>query len=335
MLNIPDGFFNKKNPFSISAEDQKAMNFNEYVDTFNRLFELATKSIKINGLDNPKLVAIREQTLIYIWAVCGQYCLEEVEPERFMFKPCYPGSLYTPELYPTTVFNWNLNGGKSTEIKAYIPGADVKANTWTPAGYKRLDNFKCVYGQCNTFRRPIIYNIWNTAKRLVDIQQSLDIIAISTKRPVILTAPEESIKTLKAMWQKVRDNEPLITGYQGHDPKTLQAVDLGYKIGTLKEVEEYYEYIENMFLLHYAIDVNPQADKKERVLNNETQITKSQKSMYFEILTYGLNEFFKNIKDAYGIELEAVPRVNEELDAKEELENEEENNIEELPEVEE
>lgn len=314
MLGINDKFFNPKELGKISKEDRDLMQASEYIDTFNRLFELVMKHLKIEGIeDDERLIACDEQILLYIWAVCGQFCLEEVEPERYMFKPSYAGPFFTPNLYPTSAFVWNLNGGETRELNCYIPGADVKVSTVTQSGRKiSLRKYQCVYGKCNFIKRPIFYSLWSTAKRLTDIQNTLDVIALSTKKPIMLVGPEEEMKSLKTSFQKIRDNDPLIVQYKTIGGNTsIESFDMGYKTGTLKEIEEYYLYVENQFLLHNGIDINPLQDKKERVLTSEVETSDNQSDEYWNILTYGLNRFLEDCNDAYNLHLRLVRRYDD------------------------
>lgn len=316
ILGLNEIYFGQdKKPFAISEKQRVLMSKNEYIDTFTKLYELIMKNIKIEGLDDERFVGIREQTFLNIWLCKGEWCFEEVQPKRFMCYPCNRGPFFNANLMPTSVFRYYLNGGDTKELKCFIPGADsVKEATRTVKGFEKVDDFQCVYGQCNSLIRPLFYELWATAMRLTDIQTTLDVIAISTKKPILLSVSEENEKTVRDALEDIRANKVPMATYKGvMNGSEISAVDLGYKVGTLKELLEYYDAIEGRFMLSHGIDSNPQEDKKERVLTAEVTTSGIQINLNFERMVYGLNEFFDNVRAAYGedIKLKAVKRIDE------------------------
>lgn len=116
-------------------------------------------------------------------------------------------------------------------------------------------------------RHSDINMIIRFAKRLYDLDQTVDVNARAQKTPVLLTGPRSQRLTLKNLYKQFDGNEPVIFGYKDLDKNQIGVLktEAPYVAGNIQQLKS---NIWNEALTFLGI-TNTSVNKKERMLRDE------------------------------------------------------------------
>lgn len=116
-------------------------------------------------------------------------------------------------------------------------------------------------------RHSDINMIIRFAKRLYDLDQTVDVNARAQKTPVLLTGPRSQRLTLKNLYKQFDGNEPVIFGYKDLDKNQIGVLktEAPYVAGNVQQLKA---TIWNEALTFLGI-TNTSVNKKERMLRDE------------------------------------------------------------------
>lgn len=144
----------------------------------------------------------------------------------------------------------------------------VERTAYASNGYQKklnIDNSVIIYN--NMIHTNAYVGVINYAKRLWDIDRSIDVNAKAQKTPVLITCNDKQKLTLKNMYMQYEGNEPVIFGYDNLNTDAIKSIQTGApyvadKLYTLKT------QIWNEALTYLGIS-NVNYNKKERMISDE------------------------------------------------------------------
>lgn len=147
----------------------------------------------------------------------------------------------------------------------------------------------------------------DTVKRLVDIQQTIDVNIVQQKTPYILKCTEKQLLTLKNLMLKINTNEPFIYGDKSLDlQESIQSIDIRADF-LAKDLNDYYQVLENRLLTQFGVN-NSNADKKERLLVDEVNSNNQHVEIDLELMLEVRQTACEQINKKYGLNLKVSRR---------------------------
>lgn len=253
-------------PKTKKLTDEAMMNNNfTYIDYFDRLHLLAVSLFKWEGLDDVAgfgASSFLEEALFNY----GRACFIKDEELGFLV----------------------LNANPSDKLNVYYLPESVDA--WSLGYNKKYALDEIVYIRNNILEIPTVNSVNLFAKRLYDVQRTMDVNLTAQKTPVLIETDAKSLLTLQNLYMQYNGNLPFIFGDKSKD--------LGGKLNVLKTdapyiIDKLYSYKLQLFnecLTYLGID-NANTDKKERLITDEVESNN-------EVINYYLNTFYKTRKQA-------------------------------------
>lgn len=194
-----------------------------------------------------------------------------------------------------------------------------------PMGYRVFDKLgysehvkatDCVAIWNDDFAEPNIHNVNYFAKRISNIEKTIDINLEQLKRPTIIACPESQLKSIQLFMEKVSNGEPYIpVDNDFMNMNTFQVLDMKAQ-NHVKELYESKNDYRNESMTFFGID-NVNITKRERLITNETtqndeQITLNRNAMMNarKRACEEINRMFGlNVQVRYGAEMEVEENV--------------------------
>lgn len=139
---------------------------------------------------------------------------------------------------------------------------------YSHTGYSRvMENFEYVPIYNNQNRTPMILDIEWYAKKLAEIERTIEINANAQKTPFMLMADQQNRLSLENAFQQYNGNAPLILLNKSFDLESIKVMNLEapYVCGELEDLKH---QIMNEALTTLGID-NANMDKRERLIATE------------------------------------------------------------------
>lgn len=216
------------------------MNDKTYQFYYNRLMELAITTFEWKGLPS----SIDERFLELI--------------------------LYTDGM--GVVFNDDVMGLLSLQVMIGTPldvyRIPVERRAYATNGYQQqlnIDNSVIVFN--NNLRQNSMLGVEMYARRLYEIERTIDVNVIGQKTPVAILASENQRLVMKNFYEQYTGNEPFIFGDKDLDLKGIQVINTGAPFVSI-ELNQLKHEIWNEALTWLGIS-NANVNKKERLVTNE------------------------------------------------------------------
>lgn len=198
-----------KGGFKDIVKTDEFLNNYEFLNTVMNLINRRLDSFKWSGL--PK--SCSERYLEAILLFNGKVACYKTEEGTLLMLPCVLGPEYNVngEFLECTVYSANNEVFEHATV--YQPG--IKEYEILSEGImkKVSTNYDCVVGYENASMYPYILEILTKAKQISNRERAIDVAVESMKQPLIITAPEEQVKSILEKFRKVRNNEPIILEY--------------------------------------------------------------------------------------------------------------------------
>lgn len=165
-------------------------------------------------------------------------------------------------------------GAPSGQINMYMN--PTKYLAYGPNGfYKRLDATDCVPIWNNYLRRPDINAMRIYARRLADIDRTIDVNLMSQKMPIFVMVPESQRLTTQNLMKQYTGNEPITIGVDGmFDPNMMTYLNSGAPFIT-PELLKAKQTIWSEIMTYFGIE-NTNVSKAERVQSAEVEANNGQ-----------------------------------------------------------
>lgn len=170
-------------------------------------------------------------------------------------------------------------------------------------GFRReLKSKDCVPIWNNYLRRPDINAMKIYARRLADIDRTIDVNLMTQKMPVFAMVPESQRLTVQNLMKQWTGNEPIIVGADGmFDPSQLSYLTSGapYMVDKLLEAKQ---VIWSEVMTYFGIE-NTNISKAERVQSAEVNANNGQIMANRLVRLNCRREACKQINRKYGLEM--------------------------------
>jgi len=203
---------------------------------------------------------------------------------------------FAQECTPSGQINMTHN---PTRFLAYGPGGFNRQLKWTPTA----ETTECIPIWANFMRYPFQRTIWIYARRLTDIDRTVDVNLHANKTPVLIRCDEEQKLTLSNFYKQYSGNEPVIMGYKTFGNEApLEVVQTGADYLVDKLLLDKTKVL-NEILTFLGID-NANQDKKERLVEDEVSANNGQIEMMRLSELNGRRLAAKQINEKYGLDVQ-------------------------------
>lgn len=228
-----------KNNLQVKYTTAAQQNDNTYFDYYKRLRLLALSIFKWNGLPESVSERYLEQTLFEM----GQ---------ALFFKDPGLGFLAT---------KCTISG------KLNIYGDAVRYNAYGYTYSQMYDADKSVLVRNNYDREPTCLSIELFARRLSEVERTLDVNIQNQKTPYIIVCDDKQRLTFLNLYKQIRANEPVIYGNKSLNPNDIQMIPTLTPF-LADKLLHYKHDIWNEAMSYLGLD-NANTDKKERMITDE------------------------------------------------------------------
>lgn len=262
----------KRNRFNSSAYK----NDRTYINIYNRLKEIA-----INAYEWVNLPETIDERFLELQLFEKGYCLffKDEDLKRFLVSECGIGSANSFYQVPTQYHAYSVNGYNK---------------------FYDINNSVLIYN--DFLRQPTSMFIKDFAKRLYEIQRTMDINVRSLKFPIYIAGTEDTKLSLANLYMQYDGNQAPICVYKGKVPTNNQEMgvinlDTPYNIDKLTM---YYHEIWNQALTYIGIKT-VDIQKKERLTERESESTQGITDMQRFIKLNARKQACEKINRIYGL----------------------------------
>lgn len=189
--------------------------------------------------------------------------------------------------------------------------ADGKRNEYVKAS-------ECVPIWNDYFREGNVGNVNFFAKRLSNIEKTIDINLEQLKNPYIVSCPEGQIETVKAVFAKKTDGVPYILTNEDYAKNVkVNVMNLEIKDHT-SDLEDVKHEIINEALTFFGVN-NVNVIKKERLVTGEAEQNDEQIFLNRNVMLKARREAVEKINEKFKLEIEVGLAKNNILDAVEDI----------------
>lgn len=255
--------------------EAKKMNDDMFIDYFNRLEEIAINMFEWSGLP-------------------------DTVDERFLeLTLCEYGYLvyFDDEVIGNLVATCMLGG----DLDVYRIPTNRKA--YASNGYqKELTNKDSVLIFNNYLHTPTMLSILLYAKRMAEIDRTIDVNVKSQKTPTVILCDESQLLSFKNAYEKIDGNEPVIFGTKNLDIKSIQALKtdapfVADKLNILKR------QLWNEVMTFLGVE-NSNSEKKERLVTDEILSNLGGVQAQRYVMLNSRRQAAKKINSMFGTDIE-------------------------------
>lgn len=201
----------------------------------------------------------------------------------------------------------NLQVVPSGKLNVYNLPVSYRAYSTGYTSSKRLDATNSVLIMNNYKMRPTLWTLQLYAKRLYEVERTIDVNVKAQKTPILINCEENQRLTLKNLYMQYDGNQPFIfSDKKAFDPESLTVLktDAPY-IGDKLQI--YKHEIWNECLTFLGID-NANTDKKERLITDEVESNQEFINTNLEIMFLTRKEAVKKINEIFGLDVDVKIR---------------------------
>lgn len=168
--------------------------------------------------------------------------------------------------------------------------------------HRRLKSTECVPIWNNYLRRPDINAMRIYARRLADIDRTIDVNLMAQKMPIFAVVPEAQRLTVQNLMKQYVGNEPIIIGADGmFDPSQISYLNSGAPFIT-PELLKAKQTVWSEIMTYFGIE-NTNISKAERVQSAEVEANNGQIEANRLIRLNCRREACRQINRKYGLEV--------------------------------
>lgn len=250
---------NKKKEFEL-------YNTIEFTNTCLNLINSRLDTFKWEGLP----IGVNERTLELALLFRGFACLyKERDTDNFIALPALPTSNLNASGDFLFAWIYGLNGFNK-EVKLYLPGLNDNSLVRDGLGLQSVSSlYDAVLCRENATGYPFIYNILSYSKRISNVIRAMDVATENMKIPYIIKTDESLVNSIKGVYKKVRDNEPIIISSKNLDLTSFDVISTNVNTNILSEFREQYNFLYSEIQNRMGVFHNAQPDKNAHILEDE------------------------------------------------------------------
>jgi len=259
------------NKLQVKYSTAMQQNDNTYFDYYKRLRLLALSIFKWSGLPESVSERYLEQTLYEM----GQ---------ALFFKDPTLGFLAT---------KCTVSG------KLNIYGDAIRYNAYGYTYSQMYDADKSVLVRNNYDREPTLLSIELFARRLAEVERTLDVNIQNQKTPYIIVCDDKQRLTFLNLYKQIRANEPVIYGNKSLNPDDIKTLNTLTPF-LADKLMIYKHDIWNEAMSYLGLD-NANTDKKERLITDEVSSNNELIRMSAQTMLLTRQEACRQINNMYGL----------------------------------
>lgn len=179
-------------------------------------------------------------------------------------------------------------------------------------GFQReLDNKNSVLIFNNYLHQPSILTIMLFARRLAEIERTIDVNVKAQKTPVVITCDESQLLTVKNAYKDMAENVPVIIGSKNMDWKNISAMQTGAPFVSL-ELNNLKRQIWQEAMTFFGVS-NTNTEKKERQIGLEVSTNLGAVMAQRYVMLNSRREAAKKINKMFGTNIEVNFRQDFEM----------------------
>lgn len=247
-----------------------------YINIYNRL-----KQLSINAYEWVNLPPTIDERFLELTLYSTGYCLffKDEDLDKFLVSECGIGSPQSFYHIPTEYHAYSING--------YSKFYDI-------------DNSVLIYN--NYLREPTEFYIRDFAKRLYEIQRTMDVNVRSMKLPIYISGTEDEKLALTNLFMQYDGNQAPICVYKGKlnsHINNIGVIDLKAPYN-IDKLTLYYHEIWNQALTFIGIKT-VDIQKKERLTERESESSQGITDMQRDIMLDARRQACDKINRIYGL----------------------------------
>lgn len=174
---------------------------------------------------------------------------------------------------------------------------------FTPNGYHTVRTIKdSVLIYANLEHKPVVPILTYNAYKIADIERTIEVNLVNLKRPYVILVPENKKTTIKALFNKIKENEELIIGDDSLDLSNFSIQSMITPNNTLElhtlKTRYYKEALSDLGISNFS------SDKKERVLTDEIVSNQEEVSLSRDSMLKARKEACKKINEMFGLNID-------------------------------
>lgn len=275
----------------------------------------------LNALDyrNTVLEMVNKRLVSYKWGGLPLGCSDRVAELSLLFRTGF--TLFTLDheetfqLLPSTptadinssadwlyAYVYGANGF-TRQIKLFLPGISENPAVREGIHGKVSKLYEGVFCRENPLCYPFIYYILLAAKRKTNCMRAMDTALETMKVPYVIKCDETLKDSIRDLYKKVRENDPLIISSKGLDLQAVEVLQTGVNPQILAEFREQYEFINSQILEKMGVFHNSQPDKQAHILEDELHADDMDTQSALNLgLTYR-RKFCDDAREAFGLDI--------------------------------
>lgn len=192
----------------------------------------------------------------------------------------------------------------SGNLNHYNEPTKIQIDSTEPllSGKTRTNYKDCVIIQNNDLVIPTSPTIKLYAYRLADITRTSDVNISAQKTPVMITGTSKKILSLKTMFRKVQNNEPVVyVDSEGGIPNSVNVFKTDAPV-VFPELRTEKNHIWNEMMTFLGIN-NANTDKRERLVDDEVQANNEQIQLSAYVMLKARQEACNRINEMFGTKI--------------------------------
>jgi hypothetical protein len=179
----------------------------------------------------------------------------------------------------------------------------INRRAYANNGYQKdLTNQDSVLVYNNYLHTPSMLTILLYARRLYEIERTIDINVKAQKTPVAIICDESQLFTMKQVYEKFDGNEPIVFGAKNLDLRSIQSLKtdapfVADKLNTLKK------QIWNEAMTIFGVE-NANTEKKERLVSDEVLSSLGTVQAQRYVMLNSRRQAAKQINKMFGTNIE-------------------------------
>lgn len=194
--------------------------------------------------------------------------------------------------------------GYIKKVKLYLPGITENPAVTQGIGMVGVGKeYDAVLCRENASGYPFIYTITLSTLRLSNIMRAMDTAVETLKVPYVIKCEESLKDSVKEMYKRVRDNDPIIIGSKGLGLEALEILPTSVDTQILAEFREQYNFLQGEIQSKMGAFHNAQPDKNAHILQDELHSDDaSTENELQKCLTYR-RKFCDECREAFGLNI--------------------------------
>lgn len=265
----------------------------EFQNVFSKLVNIYLYNIKFEGLPD----TCNERFFKLNLLLNGCACLVKDEDMGFLTLGTRPSAAkYNIYGEVSEIFGFGWNGFNKT-YKNYMYGSDNK-------------DANAVVCRDNELMYPLVYTLFDYAKRLTDTMRTLDVTSKKLKTPYFITCDESQKTSIKKILDDIDFNKDSIIANRSTMPNEFNILQTGVNPQAISTLWQHYSNLQTEIRTILGINSATNLDKKERLITYEAHANDIITDMNLDIRIKNYEKFCDTVNELFGLNISVINNIN-------------------------